>query len=69
MFLASVYTMPEQFENGTKFDDKKVAERLDVKEMYLHSKDRSLSRSKYVEKGSVLNTFECSNDAVFKMCR
>ena len=35
--------MPEQFENGRKFDGKNSLQDFDVKEMYLHPKNRSVS--------------------------
>ena len=34
--------MPEQFESGREFDDKKSLQDFDAKEMYLHPKNRSL---------------------------
>ena len=43
---ASVHTMPEQFENGTKCDGKKSLQDFDVKEMYLHPKNQSISFEK-----------------------
>ena len=44
---ASVHTIPEQFGNCRKSDGKILVARLDVKEMYLHSKNRSVSFQNY----------------------
>ena len=44
--LACVHTMPEQFENGKKFDGKNSLQDFDAKEMCLHHKNRSVSFQK-----------------------
>ena len=62
--------MQENFESGRKFKSKKPLQDFDAKETHLHPKNRSVSfRSKNVEKFSVFIIFECSHDAVPKMCR
>ena len=65
---ASVHTMPEQFENGRKFDCRNSLQDFDAKEAYFTLRiDKSLSES--VERCSVFIIFVCSNSAVSKMCR
>ena len=44
---AIVHTIPEQFENGRKSDGKNSLQDFDAKEMYLHSKNRSVSFQKH----------------------
>ena len=60
---ASVHTMPEQFENGRKFDSKNSLQDFDAKEKYLHPKDRSVSFQKR------LNMFYFHHFKVFTRCR
>ena len=60
--------MLERCENGTKFDGKNVIQDFDAKEIYLHPKNRSVSILS-VEKCNVFIIFECSHDAVSKVCR
>ena len=38
--LASVHTIPEQFENGKKLDGKNSLQDFDAKEMYRHPMNR-----------------------------
>ena len=37
--LDCVHSMPEQFENGNKFDYEKSLQDIDAKEMFLHPKN------------------------------
>ena len=44
--LASVHTIPAQFENGRKFGSKNSLQDFDAKEKYLHPKNRPVSIQK-----------------------
>ena len=67
-FLDCVHTMPAQFENSRKFDDKNSLQDLMPKNStYILRID--LSRSKSVDKCSVFIFVECLNDAVSNLCR
>ena len=41
--LASIHTIPEQFENGRNLDGKTSLQDFDAKEVYIHPKNRSVS--------------------------
>ena len=56
--------MPATFENGRKFDGKKIA----VQKMYLNPKNRPFSFQKR-RKMFCFRYFECLSDAISKMCR
>ena len=60
---ASVHTMPEQFENGRKFDSKNSLQDFDAKEKYRHPKNRSVSFQKR------LKMFYFHHFKVFTRCR
>ena len=60
--------MPEQFENGRKFDDKNSLQDLMPKNS-TYTLRIDLSRFKSVEKCSVFIFVECLNDAVSNLCR
>ena len=64
--LASVHTIPEQFENGRNLDGKTSLQDFDAKEVFLHP-GIDQSRSKIVPKCSVFIIFKCSHGAVSKM--
>ena len=66
--LDCVHTMPAQFENGRKFDDKNSLQDLMPKNS-TYTLRIDLSRSKSVEKCSVFIFVECLNDAVSNLCR
>ena len=55
--------MPEQFENGAKFDGKKSLQDFDAKEMYLNPKNCSVSFQKR------LKMFYFHHFEVFTRCR
>ena len=57
--------MPEQFENGTRFDSKNSLQDFDAIERYLVNQ----SCSKSVENCSIFKIFKCLHDVVSKMCR
>ena len=67
-FLASVHTIPAQFENSRKFDSKNSLQDFDAKEKYLHPKNRPVSIQK-LRKMCCLHHVECSRDAVSNLYR
>ena len=66
---ASVLTMPEQLETGRKFEGNKTRCKTLIPKKCTYTIRIDKSRSKSVEKYSVFIIFECSHDAVSKMCR
>ena len=67
---ASVHTMPEQLKkNGRKSDGKKTRCKTLMPKRCTHALRIDQSRSKSVDKCSAFVIFECSHDAVSKMCR
>ena len=75
--------IPEQFENGKKLDGENSLQNFDVKEVYLHPKNRSVSFQKRL-KCSIFHHFQVfarcrfqnvpvrvpySKSTVFKICR
>ena len=61
---AAVHTIPAGFENDRKFDG-------NYRLVQSPGLSKSLMPGKFtcVEKGSIFIIFECSYDAIFKMCR
>ena len=66
--LASIHTIPEQFENGRNLDGKTSLQDFDAKEVYIHPKNRSVSFQD-PPKCSVFTIFKRLHDAVSKTCR
>ena len=60
--------MPEQFENGRKFDGKNSLQGFDAEETYINPRNRSVSFQKRC-KIIFFIIFEYSHDAVSKTCR
>ena len=65
------YAMSEQFENGRNLTVKYSLQDFDAKKMYLHSKNRAVSfqRPRKMFCFHVFIIFECSHDAVSRMCQ